>query len=45
MPFKKCPHQWLILEKLHVYNGGSYPYQIILLLTCSKCGKLKRIKF
>ena len=45
-----CPHQWQIISqntKITSHNNHSssmsYPYnQKVILMTCSKCGKLKK---
>ena len=38
-----CSHNWTVLNKTVVYSDIGNDY-IILILSCDKCGKIKKIK-
>lgn len=39
--FTSCSHQWAILQKINIFEGGSRPVQTDYQLCCEKCGILK----
>lgn len=40
-----CKHKWKILKQIDKYApGAEFPYRIIFILTCDKCGKIKKVK-
>lgn len=40
-----CKHKWKILKQINQYApGAELPYKITYILTCDKCGKIKKVK-
>lgn len=49
--YKLCGHQWKVIEDacVKVYNPGeneytAYPVEITTVLTCTKCGKIMKVR-
>ena len=39
-----CKHKWRILREINKYApNAELPYKIIFILTCDKCGKIKKV--
>lgn len=40
-----CKHKWRILREINKYApNAELPYKITYILTCDKCGKIKKVK-
>ena len=40
-----CKHKWRILREINKYApNAELPYKIIYILTCDKCGKIKKVR-
>lgn len=39
-----CCHKWEVFSNTEIYANSKLPTRVIIILICSKCGKLKKIE-
>lgn len=40
----RCKHKWEIIKQVDIYRGGERPIEIVYLLCCTECGKIKKVR-
>lgn len=40
----RCKHKWEVIKEIDFYCGGKFPSEKILILCCTECGKIKKVR-